>query len=70
MASAELQGATWRKSTRSMQGANNCIEVAAGTAPRPWTALRDSKDPDGGVLIVNSAAFSAFLDSVTADSLS
>lgn len=57
-------GATWRKSTRSA-GADNCVEVAAGTEGRAWAAVRDSKDPDGPVLVVSPAAFTAFVHHVT-----
>lgn len=63
------QATVWRKSSRSMQGANNCVEVAAGTGGRPWAAVRDSKDPDGGVLLVSAAAFSAFVDAAGAGTL-
>lgn len=57
-------GTTWRKSTRSA-GADNCVEVAAGTEGRAWAAVRDSKDPDGPVLVVSPAAFTAFVRAVS-----
>lgn len=57
-------GATWRKSSRSSGGASNCVEVAAGTEGRAWSAVRDSKDPDGPVLVVSRAAFTAFVRAV------
>ncbi|WP_084628658.1 DUF397 domain-containing protein [Amycolatopsis nigrescens] len=52
----------WRKSTRSGQGGNgNCVEVAFVA---PSVAVRDSKQPDGGVLVVPAAAWADFLHSV------
>jgi hypothetical protein len=52
----------WRKSSRST-GANACVEVADGAG---WAAVRDSKDPDGPVLVVSPAAFGAFVRDVAA----
>ncbi|MGH3925878.1 MAG: DUF397 domain-containing protein [Pseudonocardiaceae bacterium] len=53
---AFLDGAQWRKSSRSSNMAN-CVEVAfAG----PVVAIRDSKNPPGGVLAVPSRAWTAF----------
>ncbi|MFJ1975485.1 DUF397 domain-containing protein [Streptomyces sp. NPDC087903] len=58
---AALSGARWRKSSYS-GGANDCVEIAA---PRSTTetkrAIRDSKDPQGPVLIVTVSAFAAFI---------
>jgi hypothetical protein len=81
----DLRTAIWRKSTRSAGGANNCVEVAAGTTWRKssrssggatncvevadgvgWAAVRDSKDPEGPVLVVSPAAFGAFVRDVAA----
>lgn len=45
----------WRKSSRSESG--NCVEVAAEQAA---VAIRDSKNPDGIILMVPAAAFAAF----------
>jgi predicted RNA-binding protein associated with RNAse of E/G family len=42
---------TWRKSSRS--GEDNCLEVAA------MGAVRDSKNPDGPVLLVDVTALVA-----------
>jgi hypothetical protein len=53
-----LQG--WRKSRRS-QTATACIEV--GQAPG-LVGIRDTKDRAGGTLLVNRAAFGAFLAAV------
>lgn len=49
----------WRKAGRSGQG--NCVEVAA-VAGR--IGVRDSKDPDGAVLMYTVAEWDAFLDGV------
>ncbi|WP_033337493.1 DUF397 domain-containing protein [Catenuloplanes japonicus] len=57
----DLTGAIWRKSTRS-KAAGECVEVA-GNLPGA-VAIRDSKDPDGSVLVVSAAAFRAFAGSV------
>ncbi|MFF5174704.1 DUF397 domain-containing protein [Micromonospora sp. NPDC000089] len=55
----QLTGAPWRKSTRSQT--SNCVEVAPlGAAPGP-IALRDSKDPDGPVLLFDRAGWLGFI---------
>jgi hypothetical protein len=54
----DLTGAVWRKSNKS---ANNggCVEVAdLGEA----VAVRDSKNPDGGVLVFTPHEWDCFLD--------
>ncbi|RSN41756.1 MULTISPECIES: DUF397 domain-containing protein [Actinomadura] len=44
----DLSKATWRKASRSGENGGDCVELAAlpGTV-----AVRDSKDPDGPVLL-------------------
>lgn len=62
-----LVGATWRKSSYSDGGDNNCIEISdsfPGAVP-----VRDSKNPEGPVLLFPAAAWSAFIGGVTADRL-
>lgn len=70
---------TWRKSSRSAQGdcaevvawrkssrsthSGNCVLVA-GSTDSGGIAVRDSKDPDGPVLLVSPSAWQAFTDSV------
>ncbi|MEV0049787.1 DUF397 domain-containing protein [Saccharopolyspora shandongensis] len=57
---------TWRKSSRSQNGADNCVEVACLSSA---TAVRDSKDPDGPALVFGAAAFGGFLDALKAGRL-
>ncbi|MEV5543232.1 DUF397 domain-containing protein [Saccharopolyspora shandongensis] len=54
---------TWRKSSRSQNGADNCVEVACLSTA---TAVRDSKNPDGPALVFGVGTFSAFLDGIKA----
>ncbi|MEV5575974.1 DUF397 domain-containing protein [Spirillospora sp. NPDC052269] len=51
----------WRKASKSNESGDNCVEVA-GTHRR--VALRDSKDPDGGVLEPGLASFRTLVDSI------
>ena len=54
-----LEGAVWRKSTRSGPYSDNCVEVAfVGGA----VALRDSKDKAGAVLLFTPEEWLAFVD--------
>ncbi|WP_084000902.1 DUF397 domain-containing protein [Actinomadura kijaniata] len=46
----DLSKAKWRKSSRSNDSGDACVEVAAGAG---MTGIRDSKDPDGGVVFLN-----------------
>ncbi|MFY1674087.1 DUF397 domain-containing protein [Plantactinospora sp. WMMB334] len=53
-----FEGAVWRKSTRS-QNNGACLEVArVGDV----IGVRDSKNPDGPVLVFTLREFDAFLD--------
>lgn len=54
----DFGGAAWRKSTRS-QNNGACVEVARVANA---IGLRDSKNPDGPVLIFTLTEFEAFLD--------
>lgn len=51
----------WRKSSRSSQGANTCVEVAITGAS---ILVRDSKDPDGARLRFARDEWLAFLAGV------
>jgi hypothetical protein len=55
----ELTGARWRKSTRSNGSGGNCVEVADNLPG--VVAVRDSKDPDGPVLVFEPEAWRAFV---------
>jgi hypothetical protein len=58
----ELCAAHWIKSSYSDDNGGNCVEIAPGfpdTVP-----VRDSKTPDGPVLLVTRSAWSAFVGSV------
>ncbi|PKW12595.1 DUF397 domain-containing protein [Saccharopolyspora spinosa] len=52
----------WRKSTYTEK--YNCVEVAM--TPET-TAVRDSKDPDGGILAFNIRRWHSFLSAIKAD---
>ncbi|MBC6459028.1 DUF397 domain-containing protein [Actinomadura sp. HBU206391] len=57
------QIADWRKSSRSAQGGDECVEIAglAGTV-----AVRDSKNPKGPVLAFDVASFRRFVEAARA----
>lgn len=58
----DLSAATWFKSSGS-GAAGHCVEVAfVGQA----TAVRDSKNPDGGIQLYTPDEWSAFLEGVKA----
>jgi hypothetical protein len=48
----------WRKSTRSGPLTDNCVEVAFVNGS---VAVRDSKDPQGPVLMFNADEWGAFV---------
>lgn len=49
----------WRKSSYSSAQGGNCVEVAGLSGQ---IAIRDSKNPDGPILVFDAIAFGAFLD--------
>lgn len=59
----DLGDVTWRKSSYSGGNGGECVEVAGA---RGRVALRDSKDPDGGVLALSKAGFGNVLAAVKA----
>ena len=58
MSTVDLAGLSWRKSSRSGSGdEDNCVEVAfAG----PAVAVRDSKSPSAGALVLPAAGWGQF----------
>ena len=63
----ELRNADWRKSSYSGSNGGDCVELAdAAGAVADAVAVRDSKDPDGPVLLVTRAALRIAVDSARA----
>ncbi|CAO0835464.1 hypothetical protein SMICM17S_03590 [Streptomyces microflavus] len=58
----DLSPATWRKSSYSEGGDNNCIEVADGYSG--LVPVRDSKVPAGPALVIAAPAWTAFIGDV------
>ncbi|WP_046774785.1 DUF397 domain-containing protein [Streptomyces yangpuensis] len=58
---APLGSAAWRKASYSGNTGGDCVEVAAQPCR---VAVRDSKNPDGPVFTVGTAAFAAFVRSL------
>lgn len=53
-----LRGAVWKKSSRSGGNGGQCVELAVTDE---HAGVRDSKNPDGGVLIFPRAKLNEFL---------
>ena len=60
------ESATWRKSTYSNGSGGNCVEVADLPNGR---AVRDSKHPDGRILVFTGDAWRAFVQGIEAGEL-
>lgn len=60
----ELTGAIWRKSTRSSNGGDTCVEVADNVSG--IVGVRDSKDRQGPVLTFAPQAWQTFVATVKA----
>jgi len=58
----DLTGAHWRKSTRSGGDGGNCVEVA--TNLKDIVAVRDTKDRNGGTLLLSLTEWAAFIEGV------
>lgn len=57
--SVDLSRAVWRKSTKSGPWTEACVEVAFVDGA---TAVRDSKNPTGPVLVFTPKEWDAFVD--------
>ncbi|WP_078873933.1 MULTISPECIES: DUF397 domain-containing protein [Streptomyces] len=55
---ADLAAAQYRKSTYSGGGGNECVECASLGL---WSAVRDSKAPGRGAVVLPEGALTAFL---------
>lgn len=58
----DVSHAAWRRSSYSNQDGGNCVEVADGFPG--VLPVRDSKRPDGPVLVVDGAAWAGFVVAV------
>ncbi|CAL9500951.1 hypothetical protein SUDANB176_03441 [Streptomyces sp. enrichment culture] len=58
----DLTTASWRKSSYSDGGDNNCLEVADGYVD--LMPVRDSKVPDGPVLVFGAASWTSFVSGI------
>ncbi|MDT0320068.1 DUF397 domain-containing protein [Streptomyces millisiae] len=58
----DLSAAVWRRSSYSNQDGGECLEVADGIPG--VLPIRDSKRPDGPVLVVDGAAWAGFVAAV------
>ena len=58
MTRTDLSRARWRKSSRSGQGGESCVELACEPGV---TAIRDSKNPSGPVLMFDRSEAVRFL---------
>ncbi|MFD9084490.1 DUF397 domain-containing protein [Streptomyces erythrochromogenes] len=56
---SEFGAVIWRKSSYSSGDGGNCVEVADGVAG--VVPVRDSKRPDGGVVMIGAAAWGPFV---------
>lgn len=59
-----LRGASWRTSSRSTGGGQNCVEVALTSS---HVGVRDSKDQQGPALAFGNAAWAGFITALKAD---
>ncbi|MFF3766161.1 DUF397 domain-containing protein [Streptomyces sp. NPDC001922] len=61
----DLSGADWRKSSHSNQAGGNCVEVTIGFPG--LVPVRDSKAPEGPVLVFTVESWTGFISDVKAD---
>ncbi|MFD5630463.1 DUF397 domain-containing protein [Streptomyces sp. NPDC127072] len=60
----DLSLAKWRKSSHSDDNGGSCVEVADGVPG--VVPVRDSKVPDGPVLLIGAGAWAEFVGAVKA----
>ena len=65
---SDLNGAIWRKSTRSGGNGGDCVEVAANVPG--IVAVRDSKDPSGPVVALTPGQWREFVAGIKSEQLS
>jgi predicted secreted Zn-dependent protease len=58
---------TWRKSSYTSASGGNCVEVAQ--FPAASIAVRDSKDPEGPMLVFSSGEWRTFIAGMKAGEL-
>jgi Domain of unknown function (DUF397) len=58
LSASEREGLAWRKANSSTAN-GQCVEIASAAGN---IAIRDSKDPDGPILVYTTSEFRAFLD--------
>lgn len=61
MPASNLQGAHWRKGQRS-SATGNCVQTAK--VPSGGVGIRNSRQPDGPVLLFGDAEIRAFLEAI------
>ena len=62
MNTPDLTHATWKKSTRSDSNGGACVEVT--DLPGGGTAVRDSKDRSGPILLFTAVEWHSFIEGV------
>jgi hypothetical protein len=61
MEKSTLRSVMWRKSSYSQPTQSDCVEVARLGAVK---AVRDSKDPEGGVLVLEHRVWGAMVSQI------
>ncbi|WNZ09392.1 DUF397 domain-containing protein [Streptomyces sp. 11x1] len=61
-----VEVATWIKSSHSGEDGGNCIEIAPDIPA--VVPVRDSKNPDGPILVINRPAWLSFIAAVRSES--
>jgi hypothetical protein len=65
----DLSRLRWRKSSYSGSNGGSCVEVAhlSDDGSDGLTAVRDSKNPNGGFLLVSESSWARFLATASRD---